>query len=269
MQNPYTWARRVARRIARRLYVRLYGQPERLRIEAESYRKSFKERVRSECESKVATGLFKGLTFSEAHSWGNDLGAMLLGSYEKEVLAKLNSTQLKDYAAIVDVGCADGFYAIGLARICPNAKMFAYDLSARARQVTTENARLNDVLDRIEVREFCDPVELQNLSNSIKGKILVIVDIEGAETDLICASSLPALESADLLVECHDRVSGDHYRDLENLLKQTHSIERILREGRNPNDYPSLEKMPDLEFVTGLCEMRSRSSSWLWAKANS
>lgn len=65
----------------------------------------------------VKYGPFKGLSLAKNNWWGGgDFGSMLLGLYEKEVLDFLFSERLDAVESFVDVGAADGYYAIGMVR---------------------------------------------------------------------------------------------------------------------------------------------------------
>ncbi|MDZ7906377.1 MAG: hypothetical protein U5N55_11810 [Cypionkella sp.] len=51
--------------------------------------------------------------------------ARLLGAYEASLHPVIKDICTCDYAQIIDVGCAEGYYAVGLARRLPAARVFA------------------------------------------------------------------------------------------------------------------------------------------------
>ena len=53
---------------------------------------------------------------------GSVLIPKLLGSYEQELQPLLQRLAAQNYSEIVDIGCAEGYYAIGLGGCFPRAK---------------------------------------------------------------------------------------------------------------------------------------------------
>ena len=79
---------------------------------------------------------------------------------------------------MIDVGCAEGYYAVGLARMMPGVTVHAFDSQAKARAACAELAARNGVADRIVIGERFEPDGFE----AFKGRrCLVLVDIEGAE----------------------------------------------------------------------------------------
>ena len=51
-------------------------------------------------------------------------GPLLAGSYEAELHDVLEDVIVERPSRIIDVGCAEGYYAVGLAMRCPDAAVF-------------------------------------------------------------------------------------------------------------------------------------------------
>jgi hypothetical protein len=84
----------------------------------------------------VTSGLFAGLILPNEISWGDgDQASKLLGLYEKELEPALETVVQSKPDAVIVVGCPEGFYALRLARLILNAKLFAYDTDQRAQQI--------------------------------------------------------------------------------------------------------------------------------------
>src|SRR6478672_6897407 len=70
---------------------------------------------------KIAPGLvvqhgpFKGMKYPGVNSVGSALIPKLLGSYERELHPLIDSICAGQYDQVVDIGCAEGYYAVGLA----------------------------------------------------------------------------------------------------------------------------------------------------------
>ena len=90
----------------------------------------------------------------------------LVGCYEAELHDVLERAITGDYSTLIDVGCAEGYYAVGLACRLPNKKVYAFDLDPRARELCTEMAKLNGVGDQVIVGAACNTEVLSALTLS-------------------------------------------------------------------------------------------------------
>ena len=171
-------------------------------------------------DQKVRHGPFKGLRYGELQSQGSTLIPKLLGSYENEVHSWLEDVPSKGYDIVVDIGCAEGYYAIGLARLLPEAKIFAYDIEPASRKSCEQLAHVNGVSDQLSIGSFCSSETLRSLDFSSGG--LIISDCEGYETELFDAETVRHLANVDLLIECHDHIGLPITRTLIDAFSQTH-----------------------------------------------
>ena len=60
---------------------------------------------------KVIHGPFEGLQYPDARSSGSSLLPKLIGSYEHELHEIINDALGQSYTDLVDIGCAEGYYA--------------------------------------------------------------------------------------------------------------------------------------------------------------
>src|ERR1035437_4265269 len=81
----------------------------------------------------VINGPFKGMKYPYFKPYGIATLPTLLGSYEKEIQFIMDIIIKNGYQNILDIGCAEGYYAVGLAN-CTNATVFAYDINEDARK---------------------------------------------------------------------------------------------------------------------------------------
>lgn len=107
----------------------------------------------------VLHGPFKEMKYPVFDSVGSGLYPKLIGSYERELGGVIEIICRQEYSEIIDIGCAEGYYAVGCSMRMPGAKVFAYDTSDKARRLCAEMARLNNVHDKIEIRSKCTPEE--------------------------------------------------------------------------------------------------------------
>ncbi len=61
----------------------------------------------------------------------------------------------QSFARIVNIGCADGYYAIGFARRMAGTPVVAFDTNVEMQQVTRQAARLNHVEGQVQVAGEC------------------------------------------------------------------------------------------------------------------
>ena len=143
------------------------------------------EFVKRTTEMTVQTGPFAGLKLADVQTWGHEeIGSQLLGIYERELRPVLLELASRRPTLVINVGCAEGYYAVGLARLIPTARVHAFDIDERAQNVCRTNAALNGASDRIVVEGICSPQRLREISAG-HTNILVVVDCEGAEKELL------------------------------------------------------------------------------------
>jgi len=171
----------------------------------------------------VRHGPFSGMEYPLASSVGSSLFPKLLGSYESELSDIMGEICNKDYTSIVDIGCAEGYYATGLALKIKSAHVYAFDVNEKARNLCSQMFE-NNMIDsqRYTIDSFCSKETLVNLDFGKKG--LVFCDCEGYEKELFDESNLDVLKNHDLLIETHDCFDINISTYLYDLFKDTHTI---------------------------------------------
>jgi len=219
---------------------------------------NLKESVVGECGLTVQSGPFKGMKWLERASEGTFI-PKLLGAYERELHDAIKRILAKDYCRIINIGCAEGYYAIGMARSTIDTVIYAFDIDEQARKLCEKLAVLNSV--SVIVDGLCDHNRLQNLSGP---GTLIFCDIEGAEVTLLNPDYAPSLAESDLLVELHPMVSGEETgAHVLPRFEATHSIERISPAGRDTSAYPALAALSQADQLMALVE-RTEPTSWAY-----
>jgi hypothetical protein len=173
----------------------------------------------------VLHGPFKGLKYPSLDSHGSALFAKLLGSYEKEIHEVVEDICAHQYDAIINIGCGEGYYAVGLAMRIQSAAVFAFDTSEEARGYTQRMAALNNVSERVEVGGTCTP---EMLSQLVAGKkALVVCDCEGCESSLFLKQNVGQFANSDLLIETHDFVNINISSSLIRDFSGTHTYTSV------------------------------------------
>ena len=210
----------------------------------------------------VQSGPFEGMKYvSEAIC--SSLAPKLLGSYEAELHEALTEIIAADYETVIDIGCAEGYYAVGLALHLPKARMYAFDIDSRARDLCKALAMTNDVSERVSVEGECDHKRLQTLTN---GRSLIVCDCEGCELGLLDPSLVPGLKASDLLVELHDMVDPSISKTIVERFAPTHEITLIDSAERNPSLFPALQRYSPATQRTAVSEFRGAMMQWAYMR---
>ncbi len=212
---------------------------------------------------EVHDGPFRGMLFPESFRQ-RAIGSKLLGIYEQELHAVVADAIAQSPERIVIVGSAEGYYAVGLGRAIPSAKITAFDIDPWARARSSELARINGIADRLETRSFCGPRDLLELRGI---RSLVVSDCEGFEYRLFTPEVIAALGKSSVIIETHPFVTGDDNAALLRAFAPTHSVHTIpfVPNSRTlPKKFSTL--LSDEEFAMAADEGRCAESEWLWAK---
>jgi len=214
----------------------------------------------------VAAGPFQGLRLLREVCWGvGDNAAKLVGLYEAELHPALLALAAAPPPAIVNVGCAEGYYAVGLARLFPAAAVYAFDIEPKAQLICRRTAALNGVADRVAVLGACAPTTLLELLRRHPAALLVI-DCEGYEKELLAGEVLAASAQATLIVECHDFVDPSITATLVERLGARHAVEVVVEGARDPNHLEPLRKLSSLDRWLVVLENRPTMMDWIVAR---
>jgi hypothetical protein len=192
----------------------------------------------------VLSGLFTGLRMPLETSWSG-MAAYLAGTYEEELRPHLERFVAAGPSLVIDVGAAEGYYAVGLARLLPDTPVIAFDIDPRARAVCRQTKALNEARN-VRVRGRTKPSELNRV---LRPGALVLCDCEGYEIELLDPVHVPSLRSASILVETHDFVDPNISTVLVERFEQTHQIETVVATSR-PATLPHLAHLePEVREV--------------------
>ena len=172
----------------------------------------------------VRRGPFKGMKYQETKS-APLLFAKLIGSYERELHPLIEELCQNDYTEVVNIGCAEGYYAVGFAIRIKSAKIYAFDIDEKAISSCKTLAAANQVADRIVYGNFCDKETLMKIP--ITQKALIFCDCEGCEKDLFSKEVADYFKNSDLLIEIHDSKDLCISSTIRSNFKSTHNIKVI------------------------------------------
>ncbi len=239
------------------------------RRECLAYQSELSRRLFPTGEVRVLGGPFAGMRYFNRVVWG-PIAPKWLGTYEMELHGVMAQVCSRRYDSVVDIGSAEGYYAVGLALKFPQAVVCARDVDYFARRDLRALARLNGVRNLV-VGGRIGPAEL---GRYLVGTALVVCDIEGAELGLLDAAATPGLAGADILVECHwvGAVSPSEVaRVIRERFSASHVAECIAAEPRRTAELagrlPEVTGLTVEELANACSEARAPGQVWLWLSA--
>ncbi len=212
--------------------------------------------------NRVVAGPFAGMAYPVGSSEGGR-SPRLLGAYEASLHPVIGAIIARSYPQVLDIGCAEGYYAVGLALRMPSTRVYAHDTDPHARAACAALAAANGVADRVILGA---EVSHDGLALCAAASTLVLCDIEGAELALLDPARAPALLQADLLVEVHEGMQPGLLATLTDRFSATHTVTRFDRALRTDLLPPWADTLSDLDRLLLLWEWRASPTPWLWIK---
>jgi len=216
----------------------------------------------------IRRGPFKNMRYSTFASTGSTLFPKLIGIYEHEIADIFEEAKKQHYEFFIDVGCAEGYYAVGMAKFGNAERVIAYDIDDYAKQLCGEMASINQV--QVEIRHELTAEELQNYPFDKAKRSFIMVDCEGFERKLFTNDNIKNLQNVECLIEIHDWCQYEkRTREiLLNMFKDTHECKII--EGIDDYDKAYDYKIEELmsfsikERFKIFAEKRRRIGAWLY-----
>ena len=184
--------------------------------------------------TRVWCGPWAGMRYQDiAH--GSSLLPKVVGTYELEIQPDVVDRIRRARRKIVDIGAAEGYYAVGSLFLNRTLRSVAFETSAEAREDCRELARRNGVSDRLEILGRCDVDALA--SALAPGDVdLLVVDVEGAETELLDPSRIPTLAHLPIVVELHDVFVPGLKEVIRRRFEPSHKVREIVARERVVDD---------------------------------
>jgi hypothetical protein len=213
----------------------------------------------------VMQGPLAGLDFLQQSAEGCHI-AKLLGCYEQPLQPFIEAAITQGYSTILNIGCAEGYYAVGMAKRMPSTRVLAYDLNPRAQETCQALAEKNGVTERIQIGALFKP---EDFAAYVDQKVLVLCDIEGAEKALLDPASAPALKGMDIIVESHECLIPGITQLLTDRFKDSHQITLVQDDGQRQLHNPPqwFVNLAHLDQLLATWEWRSGPTPWLVMRA--
>ncbi len=211
--------------------------------------------------TRVLSGPFKGMRYI-FRNVGSALHPKILGVYEKELSASIERLLDLPCDRLVNIGSAEGYYAIGFARrhACPD--IVCVDRKPEAHRYAQSLAKLNGVESRLR---YLTSIEVQDFEALLEDAAhpLLIVDCEGYEFQLLDPVRAPVLNRCRMLVEMHPYNGLGDLDEFLSRFESSHHVEVIRAEPRIGRDSPAGVKLSDRQAAILMNEGRPPGMTWL------
>ncbi|MBI3663831.1 MAG: methyltransferase [Acidobacteria bacterium] len=208
----------------------------------------------------VQSGPFRGMAYIN-RALGSMILPKLVGSYESELHGAIEMAIAKGFERVVNIGCGEGYYAVGLARRLPRARVWAFDTDGAARSACRKLAEQNGVAERVQIQGACGPEELRKLTVE---PALVVCDCEGYELALLVPTNFSQPRACEIIVELHDAMDAKISETILARFAATHAAEAYEQTARDPRAYPGLHGLSAEHQLLAVDEFRSAGIRWAY-----
>lgn len=230
----------------------------RVRTERELYR---------QVSGTVQGGPFKGMRYIDICA-GSGPAGKYLGIYEKELWPILEHFLISSPEQIIDIGAAEGYYAVGLLLRLTQSRVIAFEANPPTRHELEQMAVLNNVTDRLTVHGHCDTDELLKalapFEHGDQPYPWLIVDIEGGEKELLNPDHIPLLRHCPMLIELHDTMVPGCHTAIRDRFSRSHQFTEIQSVPRTLRDVPIDVHISPWRLRRIIRERGDVPMTWLW-----
>ena len=214
----------------------------------------------------VAHGPFKGMRLNLKSGWSKySFITQNLGSYEEHITKKLIDLS-NNSSRFINIGASDGYFVIGLSYIKVFSDVIAFEINKDLRMQMHENSIKNNLNNQIKIyKEANFEIISKILSDNKKSTILI--DIEGAEYNLLDEKMLNLMKRHYLICEMHPWMIKDGLELEKKLIKiasQNFYVDYIERNNYNPNKFKELDDLTDEQRLIALGEGRAKNMKWIF-----
>ena len=203
----------------------------------------------------VQSGPFRGMHFVDESAEGCHI-PKLLGCYEQELHEFVLSIPGRRYDTILNIGCAEGYYAVGFKRLCPATAVVACDTNPEAQTACRTLAERNGVA--LDIRGEFTPADFAGWP----GRTLVWCDIEGAERELLDPDKAPALAGMDIVVELHPMAGRANLDIVPKRFEVTHDVTVFWPRVGRPDLPVMFRPLSHMDQLLAIWEWRSTPTPW-------
>jgi len=232
------------------------------------YRRGLSRKIFAECNGIVRYGPFAGMHWLDNPRRGrSEQGVILLGLYEQEVIENLVKAP-EHFRVFVDVGAADGYYAVGLLHSGRVDRSVAFETVSEFREGIARLATENNVSEKITILgtaadSFVDVLRAQKV---VPHETMLLMDIEGAEFKVLTDEVFAFLKDSLIVVETHAHIFADPQGEIDRLIEnasKTHRVTAWYPGPRNPWAIKELDSYAEIDRWILCSEGRFEVQQWL------
>jgi hypothetical protein len=223
------------------------------------------EHLKALSGNTVLYGPFKGMALPDRSSWGvQDVSSKILGTYEGQISDALTRLSRTD-GLLVDLGSADGYFAVGALRAGLFGRCIGFERSAKGQAALRDAAARNGAEDRLEIFGEATETALMD-AVSDPDQTVILCDIEGGEFELLNDRVLAHFAKAHFLIELHDILAADGPSRKDALLDRAarHFDCTVLRATLpDIHSFRELDGFDDDHRLLAFSEGRDAAMEWL------
>jgi hypothetical protein len=225
------------------------------------------EKLLKTSDGKILYGPFKGMKLASTSWSARDVGSIILGEYERLVVDAIMESP-RSYSTFVDIGAADGIYAVGCSLSHKFSSSYCFESSEASQMSIRKNAVANNVETCITILGTARSDFLSTLTRSYSvdlSKTLFLIDIEGGEFDLLTEENLKLMRNSIVIVEIHKDVEGfnSKYETLRRHSSNLFHLSELTSRTNLKNDFKEINSWPDEDRQIIFSEGRRYQMSWL------
>ena len=217
----------------------------------------------------VQSGIFKNLRYPKIYSYGSVIFPKLIGIYEKQLHKPINEFKKNSYDTVINIGAAEGYYAVGMALNFPQSKVVAIDKSIEALNFLKEMSIINHTQDRVKIINGDAKIFLEEIDPN--QSYLVICDCEGCEHDIFSKKNIENLKKSDLIIEMHYSEEYLIFIEEKNSFlerfKKYHDYEIVKHQNTRLEDLKDLENITIKHAIKITNEVRAENAEWIIFKS--
>ena len=182
----------------------------------------------------IINGPFKGMKYI-SESVGSCHMPKILGIYENEIYSIL--TQFLSMSDLcVNIGAAEGYYAIGCAMKFPKLQVIAYEMEQAGRDSMLELEKIN-LVNNVIIKKNFTALDFDSIQNMSINSVTYLIDIEGDEKHIF-TKYYSHFKKSNFIIELHDKKSNTIESKLKHFFSDTHSIKTIPIKIKHINELP-------------------------------
>ena len=210
---------------------------------------------------EILHGPFRGIKYPTSGHSAPARHAMMVGSCESCLHPVIHDLLDRNYVKIYNLGCAEGYYVAGMAKLFPKALIYGYDINPLAIDLSEKMVSANNSSSRVHL--FNHALQHDDLRRfDPSDRSLILCDIGGGERSLFSKDNVQSLLSADLIVELHDFVYPGTKNHVIDVFKDTHDVSIVKQTPVDFTKFPSLLPLPVCEAMKLTEEKRQRQMEW-------